>query len=57
VRAPSSCPLSRPACRRSASAVWLGDGQVTLLLGRDADRFFDDEWTFDLRTRKWGATA
>lgn len=53
-----------PACRRSASAAYdPRRGELLMVFGRDAQRFFGDAWAFDLAGRRWrtlaagGATA
>ncbi len=56
---PDDCAAAAsPACRRSASAVWDATRErLVLLVGRDADRFYDDVWMFDPRRRTWAPLA
>lgn len=52
--ASDTCGSSGPACRRSASAVFdPACDRLVVMFGRDASKFFDDTWSFDLRSKSW----
>jgi hypothetical protein len=47
-------PAAGPAPRRSATAAYDScTDHLLVVFGRDAERFFDDTWTFDLAERAW----
>ena len=55
----SACSsASAPACRRSAGAAYdEARDRLLLAFGRDAERFYDDSWSFSMSDEGWHALA